>query len=112
LARPTTNSVDLFTLLPSPAVISTRTEGHIAAEQSKAERYRQITDLLTERGPLANWQIADALRCQPHQTSGRLTELRAENVIENTGERRRNPRTNVSGEVVRLKSTGLDSDNM
>lgn len=101
---------DLFNILAEPDRNSTRTQGQIAADRTRNDRFAQILDLLRERGPLANWQIAEALQCQPHQTSGRLAELRDQGKIENTGERRKNPRTNVSGEVVRLVDTIFNGD--
>jgi hypothetical protein len=94
---------NLFDVLPKPAP-SARAEGLAAAGKTQRERYRQIRQLLTDRGPLAGWQIAQALGCQLHQISGRLTEMREQKLIEKTGERRKNPRTNTSGEVVRLMS--------
>jgi len=102
MARDPAKSPDLFDLLPPPAARSTQQEGLVAGRRSSAERYRQIADLLKERGPLAGWQIAGALGCQLHQVSGRLTEMREMKLIEKTGERNKNPRSGVSGEVVRL----------
>ncbi len=94
---------DLFDILPPPAA-STRDQGLAAAAKAQRERYRQIHQLLADRGPLAGWQIAQALGCQLHQISGRLTEMRERKLIEKSGERRKNPRTDTSGEVVRLTS--------
>ncbi len=94
---------DLFDLLPPPVPLSSQQLGHIAATRSAAGRYQRIIELLTERGPLAGWQIAEAIGCQLHQVSGRLTEMRDQQLIENTGERRKNPRTGVGGEIVRIR---------
>jgi hypothetical protein len=102
---PATDPPDLFSILP-PIAPTVREESQAAAARSSAERYRQISHLLSERGPLAGWQIAEALGCQLHQISGRLTEMRTNGQIENTGERRKNPRTNTTGEVVRLADVG------
>ena len=101
MAQPANRPPDLFDLLPAPQ-LSTQQQGMIAAAKSAPERYTQIIELLTQRGPLAGWEVAAALGCQLHQISGRLTEMRAQRLIENTGERRKNPRTDVVGNVVRL----------
>lgn len=102
LAKAGDRPPNLFDLLPAPPALTTQQEGQIAAAKSAPERYRQILQLLAERGPLAGWQIAETLGCQLHQISGRLSELRDQRVIENAGERRKNPRSGVGGEVVRL----------
>jgi hypothetical protein len=96
---------DLVDVLPPAATVSTRAEGLAAASKSYQQRYRQICQLLTDRGPLAGWQIAESLGCQLHQISGRLTEMRTQGQIQKTGERRMNPRTKTSGEVVRLSDS-------
>ncbi len=122
VAQPAKRETTLFDLLP-PAEPPTRRQGLFAAARTAKARYRQITQLLEERGPLAGWEIAAALGCQLHQVSGRLTEMRQLKLIENTGERRKNPRMNTAGEVVRLvagfdrteltpdETTGAGSDN-
>ncbi len=99
---------DLFDLLSPPAPLSTQQLGRVAASRSAAGRYQRITELLTERGPLAGWQIAEAIGCQLHQVSGRLTEMREQGLIEKTGERAKNLRTGVGGEVVRICSQSTE----
>lgn len=93
---------DLFTILPPPASMTPQQAGLVAASKTAAERYRQIAELLRTRGPLAGWQIAEALGCQMHQISGRLTEMKHRREIEDSGDRRLNPHTKTPGRVMRL----------
>jgi len=102
LMRAAQREPDLFDILPPPAPVTTQQAGLIAGSKTANERYQQIVDLLRARGPLAGWQIAEALGCQINQISGRLTELVKDQVLEDSGERRVNPRTKVSGRVLRL----------
>jgi hypothetical protein len=55
---------------------------------------------------MACWEIANALGCQLNAISGRISELKDQHAIEPTGERRPNPRTGRSGEVMRIKTNG------
>lgn len=99
--NPADPSRSLWDYLPPMAEKSTQHEGLEAANASRSERYKQVLELLRSRGPLAGWEIAEALKCQFNQVSGRLTELVRDKIIEDTGERRKNPRTGVSGRVLR-----------
>jgi predicted ArsR family transcriptional regulator len=98
---------DLFDLLPPPALLSTRQEAQAAAALRAKERYGQVLALLRDRGPLTCFEIAGALGCQLNAISGRLTELKDQGEIESTGERRKNPATGRSSEVLRLRSGSL-----
>jgi len=90
---PSAAEPDLFARLPTPAVLSTQQEAQAAAEAHANERYAQVLSLLRERGPMACWEIADALGCQLNAISGRMSELKDQHAIEPTSQRRPNPRT-------------------
>ncbi len=92
----------LFEQLGDPRPRSTRDEAHIAAMRDADRRREQILGLLRERGPMACFEIARALGTMDHSISGRLTDLKKDNLIEPTGERRPNPRSGRTADVYRL----------
>lgn len=102
LARNDAGAGPLFDQLPPPRR-STSTEAGQAAAMSSRDRYRRILDLLRDRGPMTLFELAAAMAIEPHRISGRITELKRDLLIERTGERRQNPKTGCSAEVLRLR---------
>lgn len=80
---------------------TSRLAGEKAALHSTG-RKAKILQLLQERGPQTLFELATALEVHPHQISGRLTELKFELKIEETGQRRTNPETGCAAEVYRI----------
>ncbi len=104
-AAPRDELPNLFSRRP---LLSTTHIAQDAASKLAPKRHRQIIELLSTRGPLAAWQMAEALGLPMHSISGRITELRKAKIIEETGERRTNPRSGVAGEVLRLSLSHID----
>lgn len=77
---------------------TSRLAGEKAALRSNSRKAR-ILQLLQERGPMTLFELAQALEVHPHQISGRITELKFDLKIEETGERRVNPETGCAAEV-------------
>lgn len=48
------------------------------------------------------FEVAAAMQIEPHRISGRITELKRDGLIQRTGDRRQNPATGCSAEVLRL----------
>lgn len=84
-----------------PQTRSTSQLAAIAATASMPSRRRAILESLTRDGPQTLFELCYRLRCHPHQISGRLTDLKAECLIEPTGERRPNPATGCQADVYR-----------
>lgn len=80
---------------------TSRLAGEKAALRSNSRKAR-ILQLLQERGPMTLFELASALEVHPHQISGRITELKFDLKIEETGERRKNPETGCAAEVYKL----------
>ena len=74
----------------------------VAATLTMGARRRRILELLQEHGPQTLFELASKLGCHAHQISGRLTDLRADALIEFTGQRRPNPQTGCPAEVYRI----------
>lgn len=58
--------------------------GEVAARIS-GKRKARILQLLRNRGPLTLWELAEAMSCQVHQISGRISELKFDGQILETG---------------------------
>lgn len=101
LARPPESAGPLFDLLPQPQR-STTDQAAAAAARSTPQRYRRILELLRDRGPMTLFEVAAAMQIEPHRISGRITELKRDGLIQRTGDRRQNPATGCSAEVLRL----------
>lgn len=90
---------------PTPSYYANSTSwlaGEIAAAHAK-ERYRQIIDHLATHGPSTLFEVAAAIEVGQNQISGRFTELKFEGLIEETGQRRKNPTTGATANVYRLR---------
>ncbi len=86
-----------------PADRTTTQIAGVSASNSMPNRRQQILDLLGS-SPQTLFELAAKMGCHAHQISGRLTDLRADGLIELAGARRPNPATGCPAEVYRIKS--------
>lgn len=86
---------------PAPKKDTIRLAGEVAAAIS-GKRRRQILQLLTDRGPMTLWQLAEAMAVHDNQISGRMTDLKRDGLIEATGERLARPGSPVKADVYRV----------
>lgn len=97
VSRQDTSPVSLFDT-------STRAKAAAVAIDRIPQRYAQILDELRRHGPQTLFEIASKLGVFDHQISGRFTELKAQGLIESTGQTRRKPATGCECEVYQLKA--------
>jgi predicted transcriptional regulator len=72
---------------------------HAVASQRFGDRCQRILQLLRQHGPLALFEIAEAMGVADHQLSGRLTTMAKAGVIRRTGAQRTKPSTGCKCEL-------------
>ena len=80
--------------------------GEMAARISGGRRKR-ILQLLANDGPATLFELCAAFGCQEHQISGRISEFKAEGLIDSIG-RRPHPRSGCPCEVYEINDRGRD----
>lgn len=76
------------------------------ASTPRVARRTSILRILGSRGPLAIFEIAQAMGVHDHQIAGRFCEMENYGWIEKAGERRIKPATKCAAEVYRITESG------
>ena len=81
--------------------------GEVAARIS-GKRKQRILELLQQRGPLTLWELAEAMSVQVNQISGRITELKFDGQILETG-LRKHPHSGILCAVYAICNSSVSS---
>ena len=87
----------------NPVPSGSQAAGEVAARIS-GKRKQRILELLQHRGPLTLWELAEAMSVQVNQISGRISELKFDGQILETG-LRKHPHSGILCAVYAISDT-------